>query len=520
MRHIKTFLAIFSILTLTGRGGALASDITGRGGALASDMTGRGGALASDMIGRGGALASDLTGRGGALASDNKNTKIIGGKISVAAIKARNIDNQMQVGMNFVMDSLKMPLNRRIVLTPYVASDKGDSVFLRPVVINDRRQQIMYDRRDHKKYDANNPLVVTRRGSKPQQLAYSDSTPYAEWMRNAHVGVSEDLCGCGNINDQEQEPLKRLYTPKCSFIQPVAAKTKTYQMHGRAFIDFPVDRTELHPDYRNNPRELAKIIDTINVVKKDANMTITNIDIHGYASPESPYDHNAWLAKNRAATLKNYVRQLVRLDDSLFSVHYTPEDWDGLRRFVSDSNIDKKNDILALASDSTIEPDRRELLIKTRYPEQYRLMLATWYPALRHSDYTITCSVRPFSVDEARQLIKTRPQLLSQNEMYMVAETYEPGSKEFNEVMEIAVRMFPDDPTANLNAACSRLDADLYDEAKPYLDKAGTSAEADNARGVYFWNTGDTASALAAFKSAADKGSATAKENLDELSEK
>lgn len=93
--------------------------------------------------------------------------------------------------------------------------------------------------------------------------------------------------------------------------------------------------------------------------------------------------------------------------------------------------------------------------------------------------------VRPFNVEEAKALVKTRPQLLSQNEMYMVAQTYEPGSKEFGEIMEIAVRMYPDDPTANLNAACTRLNAGDAEGAKPYLDKAGDSEEAKAARKVY-----------------------------------
>ena len=41
------------------------------------------------------------------------------------------------------------------------------------------------------------------------------------------------------------------------------------------------------------------------------------------------------------------------------------------------------------------------------------------------------------------------------------------GSKEFNDVMEIAVRMFPENETANLNAAITRLNAgDAPDNAK------------------------------------------------------
>ena len=443
--------------------------------------------------------------------------KIVGGKVGVENVKTIKSGEQMDVSMNFVLDSLHMPLNRRIVLTPYMVSAAGDSVFFRPVVINDRRQQVMYDRRDHRRYDAADAYVVRRKNGSQQSLQYFASAPYANWMQQAKVKVSEDLCGCGDVKNQTAETLKKMYTPQCAFLAPVAAATKTYEMHGRAFIDFPVDRTELHPDYRQNPRELAKIVDTINIIKRDPLMTITNIDIHGYASPESPYEHNAWLAEHRAATLKNYVRQLVKLDDRLFSVHFTPEDWDGLRTYLRESNIDNRDAILAIACDTTLAPDPREWAIKTRYPDEYRTMLATWYPALRHSDYIVTCTVRPFSVDEAKELIKTRPQLLSENEMFLVAQTYEPGSKEFNDVMETAVRMFPNDATANLNAACTRLQEGRYDLAKAYLDKAGDSPEADNARGVYYWMSGDEEHALEFFIKADEAGNAMARTNLEEL---
>ena len=144
-------------------------------------------------------------------------------------------------------------------------------------------------------------------------------------------------------------------------------------------------------------------------------------------------------------------------------------------------------------------------------------MLASWYPALRHSDYVITCNVRPFSVEEAKELIKTKPQLLSQNEMYMVAQTYEPGSKEFNEVFAIAALMYPNDETANLNAACADINEDRFAEALRKLDKAGDSAEAENARGICYWHIGNDEKAIECFKNAADKGCEIAKQNYEDL---
>ena len=83
-----------------------------------------------------------------------------------------------------------------------------------------------------------------------------------------------------------------------------------------------------------------------------------------------------------------------------------------------------------------------------RSPASYRYILDNIYPRLRHSDYTVTYTVRPFSIEEAKEILKTKPQQLSLQEMFLVAQTYEPGSPEFNEVFDIAVRLFPDDETA------------------------------------------------------------------------
>lgn len=119
-------------------------------------------------------------------------------------------------------------------------------------------------------------------------------------------------------------------------------------------------------------------------------------------------------------------------------------------------------------------------------------MLDSWYPALRHSDYVVSYSVRPFSVEEAKEIMKTKPQQLSLEEMFMVAQTYEPGSREFNEVMATAVRMYPDNPTANINAACTRMELGDLEGAKIYLDKAGNSPEALHAKGVLAMLEGKT----------------------------
>lgn len=282
-----------------------------------------------------------------------------------------------------------------------------------------------------------------------------------------------------------QQPKQNALKPVLQLQAVVAEAPKIRHLDKRAYIDFPVNKIELRADYRRNPAQLDSIITTINALKADKNLQVMAINIHGFASPEGKYQHNDYLAKNRARTLTEYVRKMVQLPDSIFTVSSTAEDWDGLREYIQQSDLEKKQQILAIAQDETLPPDARDAKMKKLYPVQYRSLLTLCYPALRHSDYHITYKIKPFDVEEAKQIMKTKPQLLSLNELFMVAQTYEVGSREFNEVMELAVRMYPEDETANLNAAIIRLNNGDAEAAKPYLDRAGASEEADAARKAY-----------------------------------
>ena len=61
----------------------------------------------------------------------------------------------------------------------------------------------------------------------------------------------------------------------------------------------------------------------------------------------------------------------------------------------------------------------------------------------------------------------------------------EPGSDRYDEIFETAVRMFPADATANLNAANIAMGKKDMKNAERYLSKAGDTPEAVYARGIY-----------------------------------
>lgn len=300
-----------------------------------------------------------------------------------------------------------------------------------------------------------------------------------------------------------------------AYMEPKAEVVKARSLSGQAFLDFVVNKTDICRDYRGNANELRKVEETINVVRHDPNTTITHIDIHGYASPEGSFQNNTRLAVGRAQAFKDYVQALIDLPASVFSVASTPEDWEGLLRQLDNEELfDHQAEVKAVAASQT-EPDQKERQLKAQYPAQWKHLLAEVFPALRHSDYRVSYTVRPFTVEEAKTFIHTKPQQLSLNEMFLVAQTYTPGSQDYNDVFETAVRMYPDDETANLNAAVIALNRDDLQAAARYLAKAGSTAEALNARGVLAVKKNDHQAAEDYFSQAYSLKEA--QQNLDEL---
>jgi len=321
------------------------------------------------------------------------------------------------------------------------------------------------------------------------------------------MALAIDECGCGweaLKNDRSALfpiHLNRTPRPLMAYVAP-PVEVKNRAKEGSAFLDFPVNRTEIRPDYRQNSRELAAIQETIESVRGDKYATITGVSIKGYASPEGSYANNERLAKGRSEALLAYVRERYGLDGADTEASYEAEDWQGLEARVERSSMPAREALLDVIRDASIDdPDRREEKLRgVDGGEPYRYLVKEIYPALRHSDYKVSYTIRPISVEEAKELIYNDPKQLSLDEMFRVAQTYETGSAEFKEVFEIAVRMYPDDPVSNLNAANSALLNGDTAAAHRYLAKAQEGPERRLAEGVAAWLEGDTDRAATIFR--------------------
>lgn len=437
----------------------------------------------------------------------------------VRALVVERTQNKLLVSMQLDFSDLKLKSDREITYIPVLSF--GDSVCELPqLTVAGRSRYIQHQRHDSK--------AELERVFRPGKLMeYSEIIPYKKWMETATLSLVEDECKCGinSISNNRSDLAvldfrERIFAPAYAFITPQVEKQKSREVQGSAYIDFPVNRAEIRADYRRNPAELQKIRNTIDVLRNDDDINIVAVSFQGFASPEGKYSLNENLARKRTESLARYVGELYTFPASIIKSSWTAEDWDGLRKYVESSDMENRDAILDIINMAGLDPDKRELKIKKSYPAQYKYLLENVYPGLRHSDYAVKYVVRSYAdVDEIAKVLKTAPQKLSLHEMYILAQSLDPASDDYKEVFEVAVRMFPDDPVANLNAANIALRRNELNAAEAYLVKAQNSPEKTYAYGVLAAKRGQYDNAMQLLNQALSEGCSQAQDAINQLEE-
>lgn len=441
---------------------------------------------------------------------------------AVTNVNVERAVSNLLITMDINTDMLPHKSNREIWLRPILVSP-SDSLWLEPVVIAGRTRYYQHCR-------ARNIAegTVLLRDNAQKTYTYSTVVPYDNWMELSQIEIRGEVDGCCGDALAAIDPMEiatldyrdKTLGYELVYISPAKEIIKTRNVSGQAYIDFPVNQTQIFPDFRRNPQELAEIRRTIDEVRNDADVTINSLSFRGFASPEGPYATNERLAKGRTETLIAYVRNLYSFPKNIMRASWEAEDWNGLAERVRKLNIADRDAILALITDTSIDPDVRDAHLKSQFPEQYLFLLTNVYPALRHSDYNIEYTVRNFTdVKEIAAVMASAPQKLSLDELFLYAQSLDKSSPEFREVMEVAVRMYPDDPEANLNAAATAVDHNDFDLARSYLAKADDTPQAAYTAGIMEVKQGNYAAAKPLLERASKGGIAQADTLLSKMLE-
>lgn len=465
----------------------------------------------------------------------------VNNSLSVKNLEFHRSGGNLHVSAQLVLDSVKLGSNHQIFVTPVVTAPGMESVDLPSVLVNGRNMHYSYERGTISgdilnRYDI--ATEVMRHNGKPQSVDYSATVPLQKWMygKDARIELTYDTCGCGRAAGKGTgTPLDLNLNPgpmmRVTYLTPEVTELPVAIHEGKARVQFEVDRTELHPEpyvCRNGQRidnraQLSMIEDSIRYATEDPNVEIARIDICGYASPESPYMHNDFLATNRSRALAEYIGERFRLPAEKCTYSSVPENWKEFRQQVVDAKdiTDRQRaDLLELIDApayGAADYDAKERTLKTdkRFAELYRtVILPKWFPQLRATKFAISTRLKPASDEKLAEIILTSPEKMSLNQMFRVARLYPEGSDEFNRTIETALKYYPESPVANLNAAVTAIKKGDFTRAATLLEKAGDSPEAQNARGVVATHNADFDKAIEYFDKAGALPEATKNRNL------
>ena len=412
-------------------------------------------------------------------------------EINIGQAVARKIsDDKVEVSVNMDCSTLRLPSRRQMIITPLIISrSENDTLALPSVCIAGRNRYRMNKRKESlygKEPAAGEGQEMIRFNRKRDMLLeYNETVPAQEWMSGARVEIFRELQGCagcgealGNAPVAELPLFKEEVERPNLQIMVAQAEEKRRSFTRSAYLNFKVNQSVLLADYMNNPAELAKIYSSIDSIREDDNYRIARIKIVGYSSPEGNYDANARLSEQRAIALVQNLKHAYKLDGSMIECRSVPENWEGLAAWLREyrpSYMQKVLDIIGQIP----EPDARDAKIKAIDGGKiYNALLREVYPKLRLVEYTVSYTVVPFSVEQGREIIKTRPDKMNHNEMYQVAVSYGKGSDEYNRIIRMIADRFPSDSIAKNNAAIVAWEMGDYDAMQVYLKRLeGIKAE-------------------------------------------
>ena len=458
----------------------------------------------------------------GIIASSNARPKM-------ANIEFSPINGSLDLKMDIVLDSVKLKANQQLLVTPVIEDGKGASEAFPTILVNGRNMHYAYERGSLNpklflNYDISKEL--RRENGKKQSVAYSASTPLKSWMygTDARIRLSYDTCGCGKYAGSDAMPpipldLNPYKKMRPAYLTPSVTELPVQIHEGKARVQFEVDKTVLHASpyicrngQRIDNREQLKVItDSIEYALSDPNVEIARVDITGYASPESPYDHNDYLATNRSKALSEWIGDRYKLSRDVTNYSAVPENWAEFREQVLASKelTDKqRSDLLALIDRPCYGPsdyDQKEKELKTdpKFAKLYKTtILPKWFPILRTTKFAISTRLKPMNDEKLAEIIKTHPEQMSLNQMFRVARLYPEDSPEFQQTIATALRFYGDNEEANTNAAADAVKRGDYEAAEGFVAKSGSNPQAENIRGILAAKRGDFEAARKHFDNA------------------
>lgn len=341
-------------------------------------------------------------------------------------------------------------------------------------------------------------------------FTYKVSVPYEQWMERAILLLRSQECAChgkkgdvyeDKIADGIRLPKMRVarldadidaeFLSLVNFIQPAPDKDTLHcitgsvpyferegeQKNGKQLGELSEEKQNFEIYYR--------LRDALRDLRQERGTELTKVSVTGYGVPAGNLKKNEANALIRALKLKEYLRENRLAGRALLEVHWIPEDWDSITSLVRRSDMLLREAVLDLINNVEIAKGRERMLMSLADGKPYKYLAEKIFPEVMRVEYKIEYTRRPLDAAESLQLLRSGKQsALHLNEFFAVAGSYPVGSTEYNDILDLAARLFPESPEANINAAAVALSKKELSKARGYLEPFATLPIAYNNMGI------------------------------------
>jgi Flp pilus assembly protein TadD len=351
-----------------------------------------------------------------------------------------------------------------LTVTPVLTYAGGETAFDKVQVLQGEKVQ------------ANNKVITYAGG----EFTYTSAVPYKDAMKMSELVLR--TTAAINAKSLDFEPVKLadgvIATSTLVEIhaQPIIMKDNYARIvpeSKMADINYDINQANIRPS-ETKAEDIKALRDYIATVSADPNRQLKGTVVSSYASPDGKFDMNEKLSAKRGTSADKFIKgEFKKIEaakaDGFFSSLTTPEDWEGFKTEVENSNIQDKDLILRVLSMYS-DPDQREKEIKNM-SAAYEALKTDILPKLRRSKMTVNVDNIGRTDDQILAQMRSDAKVLSLEEMlHAGALATDPNEK--LAFYQTTAESFPKCVRAHNNVGATYLSLGKADEALAALEKA------------------------------------------------
>jgi len=276
----------------------------------------------------------------------------------------------------------------------------------------------------------NKPISFDNGGSADQTISfpYEDAMMMSELSYVVTAAIKDKTADIGEVKladgiivtPQLVQKKPKLLSFEDKYQQIVPAE---YQ----ADIQYVINRADVRRSEMNK-ESIGELNNTLKETAENERLELKGLEISAYASPDGELDFNTKLSEKRQTSADKYLSgQLKKADievaEELMSMLTTPEDWEGFKKLMEESDIQDKEMILRVLSMHS-DPVVREQEIRN-LSEAFEVIKEEILPPLRRSKFTVSMEKIGWSDEELKDLWANDPDTLVLEELLHTATLFD-----------------------------------------------------------------------------------------------